>query len=190
MKYISKEDFLENEDFYINEMRIGKVFIYPTDTLYGLGCNANLDKSVERIIEIKKRSKNYLLVVVPNINWIEENTFVNQDEINYILNKYKEQYSFILELKKIDLFSKYICNNSNKIGIRYPDNWFKNMIEKANILFVSTSVNLSNEPSAIYIKDISSEITDNVDYIVKDDSCLTKKPSTIVDLTNNYKQLR
>jgi len=171
-------------------MKIGKIFVYPTDTLYGLGCNANLDNSVEKIVKLKKRTKSNLLVIAPNIDWIKEHTYSTQNDINYILTKSKEQYSFILKLKNTKLFSRYINNHSKKIGIRYPNNWFRNVIEKANIPFVSTSVNFSGEPNAINIEDINQEIINSVDYIVKDDDSLTKKPSTIIDLTDNYKKLR
>ena len=185
MKVLSKKEFLENKAFYINEIKIGKIFIYPTDTLYGLGCDAKNNSSVKKIIQIKKRNSKPILIIVPSMEWIKNNTENNQEKINYMNKKIPGPYSFILKLKNKEIVSKYILQKKDTLGIRMPDSWFSNIIQESNLLFTSTSVNISGKPSAIKIKDISNEIISLVDYVIEDDNSLSGKGSTIIDLVGN-----
>ena len=72
MKVLSAAFAKENKDFIVSEMKAGKIFIYPTDTVYGIGCDSTNDTAVAKIHEIKRRENKPLLVIIPNINWIEE----------------------------------------------------------------------------------------------------------------------
>lgn len=78
MQFLSKEDVLKNKQSYIEEMTSGKIFIYPTDTIYGIGCNARLSESVKKIRQIKQRTTNPLSVIAPNREWIDANCRVNE----------------------------------------------------------------------------------------------------------------
>ena len=72
----------------IQEILSGKIFIYPTDAIYGLGCNAENIDAVNKIKEIKQRDKDKpLSVIAPSIDWIKENLIVD-----YNLNKYLKIY--------------------------------------------------------------------------------------------------
>lgn len=57
MKIIDKEEFLANKKHYFNEFLQGKIFIYPTDTIYGIGCDATLDFAVVKYKRIKKKRR-------------------------------------------------------------------------------------------------------------------------------------
>ena len=73
IEILTQNEVMENLDFYIDEIRMGKIFIYPTDTLYGLGCDAKNSESVKKIFEIKKRQGKSLLVCAPDIEWVQQN---------------------------------------------------------------------------------------------------------------------
>jgi len=189
MKILSKEDILKNEEFYINEILLGKVFIYPTDTVYGLGVNALNNNYVNKINIIKKRRNKFLLVIAPNINWILKNTFINDNTKKIINQKLPGQYSFILNLKNTVNISMLATNNFKTIGIRIPNCWFYEIISKAKVPFITTSVNLSGQPSAIKISEINKEILNKVDYIISDDSILSGKSSIIIDLSKEKEEI-
>lgn len=158
------------------EILAGKIFIYPTDTLYGIGCDATNEKSVEKIKEIKTRDKDKpLSVIAPNTNWILKNFQVNLEE----LKKYLPGPYTLLLKKKDTNFLSWISSN-DRIGIRIPANKFTKQIQKANVPFVTTSVNLSGEPFALKLEDIRQEILDKVDFIINSDEELSGKPSTLI----------
>lgn len=185
MKILFKEDIEKNKEFYINEIKLGKIFIYPTDTLYGIGCDATNDKNVREIYLIKKRENKPYLIIIPNFAWLKKNIEVNEKEIKIMKERFLSQNSFIVKLKDKSCISKYTNNNQETIGIRYPNHWFTQIIEQANLPFITTSVNFSGEPSATLIDTINPNILNQVDYVIKDDKNMTGKPSKIINLIEN-----
>lgn len=157
------------------EILAGKLFIYPTDTIYGLGCNAEDEASVNRIKEIKARDKEKpLSIIAPSISWIEKNFIVDCD-----LNRYLPgDYTLLLKKKNLN-FLNWISSN-DRIGIRVPANKFTKNIQKAEVPFVTTSANLSGEPCALKLEDIKKEILNKVDYIIEADEKLSGIPSTLI----------
>jgi len=158
----------------IEEIEKGKIFIYPTDTIYGLGCNALNKESVDKIKKIKQRDRNKpLSIIAPSKKWIKENCIV---DIN--LDKYLPgPYTLILKKKNPNYLSH--ISESETIGIRIPKSEFTNYIKKANLPFITTSVNLSGELPITNISELKEEIKKNVDHIV-DIGELNGKPSTLV----------
>jgi len=72
-KNITLQTFLEHIDFFIAEAKAGKIFVYPTDTIYGIGCIYTLE-NVEKIYAIKKRDeKKMFSIIAPSFDWISEN---------------------------------------------------------------------------------------------------------------------
>ncbi len=183
MKVISKEEILRNKDFYLEEIKSGKVFIYPTDTVLGLGCNASNHMQVERIFEIKKRDSKSCLIVVPSINWIETYCETTKESLEFVKEKLPGPYSFVLKLKDNSLnLSKRVIGKGNTVGVRITKNWFWDLIRECQTPFVSTSVNISGEESAKSIYDVDESIKSQVDYVVNDND-FSGKHSLIIDLT-------
>jgi L-threonylcarbamoyladenylate synthase len=158
----------------IAAIKKGKIFIYPTDTIYGIGCDATNKKAVDKIRQIKQSDKDKpLSVIAPGIDWIKENLIIDAD-----LNKYlPDPYTIILKKKNPEFLTHVSSNES--IGVRIPNHEFTRIIQKAKVPFITTSVNLSGEPFATNISEIPPEILDEVDYII-DYGELNGKPSTII----------
>jgi len=166
---------MENKEIdVVKEILAGKVFIYPTDTIYGIGCDATNESAVDRIKKIKIRdSSKSFSVIAPSFEWIESNFIVDFEIKKYLPGPYT------LLLKKKDVnFLKWISVN-DRIGVRIPANEFTNEIQKAGVPFVTTSVNLSGEPFATTLNDIRDDILEQVDYLV-DGENLSGKPSTLI----------
>jgi len=160
-----------------SEILAGKIFIYPTDTIYGIGCDANNKEAVEKIKQIKGRDKDKpLSVIAPSIKWIEENLIVDCDIKKYLPGPYT------IVLKKKNPNFLFQVSNAETLGIRIPANKLTKEIQKAGVPFITTSVNLSGEPFALNLDDIKEEIKRQVDYIIEADENekLAGIPSTLI----------
>ena len=183
MKKISKKFVLKNKEFIISEMKEGKIFIYPTDTVYGLGCDAtNLD-SVDQIYDIKRRESKPLLIIAPSKEWIYENCSFFENHENLIKTKLPGQYSFIVGLKNRELVSLNLMGTLKTLGVRIPDCFFSDIVNEFGLPFITTSVNFSGETPAIKANEINQEILDNIDYLIEDDKELSGSSSRIMDIT-------
>jgi len=151
----------------------GKIFIYPTDTIYGLGCDAENEKAVEKIRKIKKRDMKSFSVIAPSIKWIEDNLIVDVDLKKYLPGAYT-----IILRKKNPEFLSWVSSNES-LGVRIPKNRFCNKIRETGIPFITTSVNFSGKKPANKISEISEEIKTQVDIIV-DEGELEGKPSKLI----------
>lgn len=152
----------------------GKIFIYPTDTVYWLGCDATNKNSVKKIKDIKFRDKDKpLSIIAPSIKWIKENCIIEYNIENYLPGP----YTLILKKKNVN-FLNWV-SETNTLGIRIPKNDFCDEIRKIGKPFITTSVNLSGENPAVSIKDINIKIIKQVDEVI-DNGKLNGKSSTLI----------
>jgi L-threonylcarbamoyladenylate synthase len=152
----------------------GKIFIYPTDTLYGIGCNALNKKSVEKIRKIKKRDNKPFSVIAPSFEWISKFLIVDVDLKKYLPGK----YTIILK-KKNSKFLSWV-SNTDSLGVRIPNNEFCDEVRKAGLPFITTSVNFSGEKPSCKLEEIPEQIKSKVDIIIKSKEKLSGKPSTLI----------
>jgi len=159
----------------IKEIKKGSIFIYPTDTIYGLGCNALNKKAVARIKKLKGRdSKKPLSIIAPSKKWISENCIVDKR----LLAKYLPGKYTLIVKKKNKNFLKHV-SATETIGVRIPKHGFVELIQNAGVPFITTSVNLSGEKPATNVDKIDKKILNKVDVII-DDGILNGRPSTII----------
>ncbi len=169
----------------VKAIKEGKIIIYPTDTIYGLGCDAQNTKAVLKIRMIKDReSEKPFSIIAQSKQWIYQNFEVNSAYIR----KLPGPFTFILRAKKTKLVSNYVTKNVNILGIRIPDHPFTKLIQKARTPFISTSVNLSGKKPITSIKNIPKKIFREVDLII-DGGKLQNPPSIIIDLTGNIPRI-
>ncbi|MDP3026973.1 MAG: L-threonylcarbamoyladenylate synthase [Nanoarchaeota archaeon] len=164
-----------NEENLKKQIFAGKIFIYPTDTIYGIGCDATNKEAVNKIREIKQRDSKPFSIIAPSINWIKESCIIDK---GLEINKYLPgPYTIILK-KKNPAFLSWV-SDTDSLGVRIPDNDFCKKIQKSGVPFITTSVNLSGEPFAINMGNIKEEIKNKVDFII-DEGELNGKPSTLI----------
>lgn len=176
MKEILKDPVLQKQ--IITEMKRGAVFVYPTDTIYGIGCNANKSDSVSRIRKAKGSIAPFS-VIAPTKDWVDKNFKVKHPAY---IDKLPGPYTMVMK-KKRQVFLFWVGTRAS-IGVRMPDHPFQKLVKKSGVPFVSTSVNKSGHR---YIRD-TSEIPEEmklfIDFII-DDGKLDNKPSRIFDLTGD-----
>ncbi|MFH1332792.1 MAG: L-threonylcarbamoyladenylate synthase [archaeon] len=168
----------------IEQIKEGAIFIYPTDTVYGLGCNALDADAVKRLRKIKGRSNKPLSIIAPSKAWITRNFETKKSYIN----KLPGPYTFIMKPKKEKLLPDEVTKGVDTVGVRIPDHPFTKIIQKAGVPFITTSVNISGEAPVTDLSKIPSEILNNVDYIIGDNS-LDNAPSALIDLTGEIPKI-
>ena len=176
IKYRSIETKNRVRNRIVREIKKGRIFIYPTDTVYGLGCNAMKFESVARLREIKQTS-HPLSVIAPSKDWVRKNFRINNTKH---LTKLPGPYTLIAEKKK-QVFMFWV-GAPKTLGIRIPDHPFTRLVEKAGVPFITTSANLTGGKIPRATNDIVPELRNAVDYII-DAGRLGAKPSTILDIT-------
>lgn len=180
-KKMNQQEDIKNA---IEVMKQGGVILYPTDTVWGIGCDATNAEAVSKVYKIKKRDDSKALIClvdsdarlqryvrnVPNVAWdildiaTKPTTIILDGAINLAPNLIAEDGSIALRITK-EPFSHELCYRFQK-----P--------------LVSTSANISGEPAAANYNDISQELLDAVDYV-----CFSRRqehkphtPSSIIKL--------
>jgi len=159
-----------------------EIFIYPTDTIYGLGCDATNEKLVGKLRETKNRDYKPLSIIAPSVKWILKNFKVERK----LIEKYLPG-PFTLLLEKKDVSFLPWISNTKLIGIRIPDCEFTNVIQNTGLPIVTTSVNISGEPFATSLEDIDSEIKKKIDLVIPGEN-LSGIPSTLIKDGKEFKR--
>ena len=169
-------------DNAINTLKNGNVIIYETDTLYGLGADATNNLAVEKINNLKKR-KTPLSIMLDSIEAIEKYANINTFVRNKLIEIFPGPFTVLLEKRKTDLCD-LVTNNSNKIGIRIPNNKFCiELLKKYKKPIITTSVNIHGYKALNNIDEIE-DIFFNIN-IYKGEVKENSKGSTILDFTAN-----
>ncbi|HJH60211.1 MAG TPA: threonylcarbamoyl-AMP synthase [Bacteroidetes bacterium] len=186
-------EFEQEVNRCVDYLKQGKVILYPTDTIWGLGCDATNSKAVERLFRIKNRPLGKgLIILVDSIERISD----------YVVNMPAVARDLIAAahnpLSIIYSESKGLAKNISADGtvcVRVTSNELcKEVIKKFGRPITSTSANISGDPSPMYYGEISDNVKQLVDYeVLLFHDVLTKpKPSTIIRLfeDNTFKVIR
>lgn len=162
----------------------GGVILYPTDTIWGLGCDACNEEAVKRIYDIKNRiDSKSMLVLMENAALLER--YVDEvPEIAYDLIELTDKPLTIIYDGAKNL-AKNLVAEDGSIGIRLTTEQFSSdLIRRFKRPIVSTSANISGKPSPACFAEISQEIIDSVDYVVqyRQDNNQKAVPSSIIKL--------
>lgn len=150
----------------IRILREGGVILYPTDTIWGLGCDATNDEAVKKIFAIKSRiDSKSLLILVDSVGMLER--YVKEiPEIAYELTDVSDKPLTIIYPGAKNLAAS-IPAEDGSVGIRICQDEFCNqLIGRFRKPIVSTSANMSGEPSPSFFADITEKIKQSVDYVV------------------------
>jgi L-threonylcarbamoyladenylate synthase len=165
-------------------LRQGGVILYPTDTVWGLGCDATNENAVKRIFEIKKRvDTKAMLVLVDNAAKIQ--SYVEDvPEMAWDLIELSEKPITIIYPNAKNLASNLVADDKS-VGIRVTNEVFsKKLCSQFRKPIVSTSANISGEPTPLEFRQISDVIKNEVDYVVnfRQNEQSKPQPSSIIKL--------
>ena len=165
-------------------LRQGGVILYPTDTIWGLGCDATRSDAVEKIFRIKKRSEAKSLITLMSDLRMLEKYFPELPEMAEPLYEQAVEPLTIILPAAVGLAANVIAEDGSA-GVRIPDHDFcQRLMAAFKKPIVSTSANLSERPAPRSFVEIDAAILDAVDYIVPSDldSSQGTKASSIIKL--------
>ena len=187
-KYINlKEEYNEEKiKEAAQDILNGKLVIFPTETVYGIGANALNDNACKNIFKAKGRAgDNPLIVHVNNVDMIKQLVEEpNEIEKTLINTFYPGPFTLILKAKNI--IPKSVTAGLDTVGIRMPSNKIANkLIEFAGIPIAAPSANVSGRPSGTKIEDILKEFDGKVSTIIDDGMVDIGLESTVVRVIDN-----
>ncbi|HEY5463777.1 MAG TPA: L-threonylcarbamoyladenylate synthase [Hanamia sp.] len=178
------------ENDIINSLRIldsDGIILYPTDTIWGIGCDATNAIAIQKIFQLKKRAEKKSMIIL-----VSDEKMIH----NYVLNPSEKIIDFISSAKKptTAIFKNAIhlplnlINEDGSIAIRIVnDDFCRQLIQQLKKPLISTSANISGEKFPQNFNEVSEEIKKDVDYIVqhRQNDFSKKTPSSIIRLNTN-----
>lgn len=166
----------------VDILKKGQIIMYPTDTIWGIGCDATDFDAVSRIYEIKKRMETKSMLILVNSKEMLENYTESIPDIAYqLIEASTRPLTIVYPIAKN--LAKNLPADDGSIGIRITSNDFcVKLINAFGRPIVSTSANFAGEKSPLGFFDISEEIKNLVDYIVplKQEEFSPRKSSDII----------
>ncbi len=167
----------------VEVLRQGGLIIYPTDTVYGLGCDLYNKRGIERIYLLKgKRKKMRLSFICPDLKDIARYAHVSTPAYKIMRRLLPGPYTFILEASRE--VPKIVLEKKRTVGIRVPDNIVCQMLLKEHgAPIISTSARLPDQDMLNDPDEIAEIFQHHVDLFL-DAGFSSLEPSTVLDLTN------
>ncbi|WP_158824893.1 L-threonylcarbamoyladenylate synthase [Mucilaginibacter lacusdianchii] len=162
----------------------GGIILYPTDTIWGIGCDATNTEAIKKIYQLKQRDEAKSMIILLDTENKLESYVQDVPAIAFDLIEFAEN-PLTLVMPKAKNLSSALIGPDGSIGIRVSKHPFcQQLVQRLRKPLVSTSANISGQPSPQNFSQISPEIMDGVDYVVDIDQhdLSVKKPSTIMRL--------
>ncbi|MBS3120056.1 threonylcarbamoyl-AMP synthase [Candidatus Woesearchaeota archaeon] len=186
MQIITPKEFLAEKEYFLNQIEEGALFVYPTDTIYGIGCDATAETSCAEVQKLKQRSKP-MSVIAPSKEWILQNCEVTGSAVKW-LEKLPGPFTLILPLRNLNAVAPSCILGSSALGVRLPDHWTLKLASELKGPVVSTSANISGQRPFTSLAEIPESFKEIVDFAI-DEGEKKGNPSTIIDLTKNPEEV-
>ena len=164
----------------------GGVILYPTDTIWGIGCSAIIESAIKKIFRIKRSDNSKLLIsLVSSIEMLERYV---KNVPEYVLEYLYDESPTTIIYPKVTGLNRILYGKNESIALRIvKDNFCKTLIDQINTPLISTSANISGSPFPKNFKEIDKKIINEVDYVVNfnDSDLINSKPSRIIKFSLN-----
>lgn len=181
MERIDFKEIESKEDEIQKRILDGAVFVYGTDTIYGIGCDATNFDAVGRLRTIKSLpGEKPLSVIAPSKEWVQENC-VMDDRVKEWLDKLPGAYTLVIKMKNNKCVAKNVAFGTDALGIRIPDHWISKISSILNIPIVTTSANIFGQKNMTCLANLDKHIKNKVDFMI-DEGIVVGKASKIVFL--------
>lgn len=179
MQVITKAEVKLRKEEIKERILKGEIFIHPTDTIYGLGCNALSSTAVKKIREIKQRPDTPFSIMAPSEEWIKENCIISKEAETW-LKKLPGQLTLILKTKDKPVAPE-VAPGTDTVGVRIPNHWIAGFINWIGIPIITTSANITDKAYMTSIDDLDSAIKRKVSFALYEGEKLGR-PSKIIHL--------
>lgn len=181
-KTYSRSEFLEQQEFFLEEAQKNKIFVYPTDTIYGIG-TIGTEENKEKINRIKQRPADKVLsTIAPSVEWIRK---------NYPVPNIENIVTEVTVKNLIDYHGgvTFVFDPHFRGGTRIINHGFQSFVTALGYPFITTSVNSSGHPNCYEVSEIHPDILQHVDYII-DQGRLEGEASVLLNLVSGEVQKR
>lgn len=187
-------DYKEDIDNAIKVLRRGGIIIYPTDTIWGIGCDATNPDAVAAVYKLKKRSDTKSMLVLVDSPETLFRYCESVPDVALQLSELSERPCTLVLDGAMNLAPNLIASDGS-IGMRVTrDDFSRDLCRTFKRPIVSTSANISGEPSPSFFREISPEVTAMADYVVKwrRDDTTPARPSSVIKIAadGEFKILR
>ncbi len=171
----------------LDVLRKGGSILYPTDTIWGLGCDATNTRAIKRLQKIKQRSDNkHLIILLDGTDRLQEYVRLIPEAAWDLYQQIQTPLTIVFPDARN--LSKLVIGKDRTVGIRIPrDDFALELVRQFGKPVISTSANLSGDPPPMFFRDINPVLLQEVDYVVDfhRDRIQETKPSTIIRLHEN-----
>lgn len=180
------QSFIDEINKCITVLENGGVILYPTDTVWGIGCDATNEDAVNKIYQLKKRANTKTMICLVANDFMLEKHVQKVPEVAFDIIDIADKPTTIVYDNPKNIAKNLIAEDKS-LAIRVAtDKFCQYLISKLKKPIVSTSANLAGEPTAKSFKEISSDILKGVDYAVNLQRNIQKvTPSSIIKLSND-----
>ncbi len=167
-------------------IRDGKLVVFPTETVYGIGANGLDETAVQKIYEAKGRSSdNPLILHISSLDMLDKIT----KDISFVEKKLIDAFfpgPFTIILNRTNIVPDVVTSRLDTVAVRMPENKIaRKIIEATGVPIAAPSANISGKPSGTIVEDIIDELGDKVDYIIDGGMCNIGLESTVVRVIDN-----
>jgi L-threonylcarbamoyladenylate synthase len=184
MEIFTKHELLLRKKEIIKRIKDGQIFIYPTDTIYGIGCDATNEDAVNKVREIKRRQTSPFSIWIPSKKWFEENCVYNENQKMILNEKLPGPVTFIVKLNNPSIIAKNVNPKDDTIGIRLSNHYLAEIFEEFGRPIVTTSANKKGEQFMTDIDNLDPDIKDQVEFMIYDGK-KEAKPSRLINLVTD-----
>ena len=185
MREYNHDEFNLEKTLVLQQIKEGKVYIHPTDTIYGIGCDATNEESVRKIRNAKEQYKMPFSVIAPSKDWIREHCEVDEEGEEW-LKKLPGPYTLIFRLKNEDIVARATNLHTGTLGVRMPDHWFAEAARLLNMPLITTSVNKVGKVFMTRLSRIDPEVKRKLDFAIYEGE-KPGKASTVINLAGEIK---
>ena len=170
----------------LNELKKGNIILYPTDTVWGIGCDATNYEAVQKIFKLKKREDSKTMICLVNSIQMLNQYIEEIPETAYTILKYANTPTTIIYDRPLRVSENLIAKD-NTLAIRVVQTGFcGELLKRFKKPIVSTSANISGNPTPKVFQEIENEILKGVDYVVTlERDKRPSNPSSIIKLSSN-----
>jgi L-threonylcarbamoyladenylate synthase len=184
---MSETNFAEDLRQAVNVLIKGGVILYPTDTIWGLGCDATNKDAVEKIFRIKKRRESKSLIILVNGFTMLERYVKNIPDAAYEILDVSDKPMTIIYPEGKNL-APGVCGEDGSVGVRIcSDDFCNELITRFRKPVISTSANYTEVPPPSDFSEIEDDLIRSVDYVVKYRQTDSNKntPSSVIKVDDN-----
>ncbi|MFH1133449.1 MAG: L-threonylcarbamoyladenylate synthase [Nanoarchaeota archaeon] len=187
METITPDEFIVNKHRFFQHLRDGALFIYPTDTIYGIGCDATNEKAVQRLRKLKEQTTRPFSVLAPSKDWIHQHCETKGNE--GWLRKLPGPMTLIFKLKDKTCIAPSVNLGNGTLGVRLVSHPAQKIVEELGRPIITTSANVTGRNFMTSAEDIDSKIRNGMDFLIYEGE-KPGKASDIINLTGQKPSIR